>query len=71
MRDTTERPEAVEAGTVRLVGTDRDLIVSEVSHLLDDYSAYQSMSVAHNPYGDGEATGRILEAIRNWALKTA
>lgn len=66
MRDTTERPEAVEAGTVRLVGTDDDLIVAETCRLLDDHHAYQAMSRAHNPYGDGFAAGRILEAIRAW-----
>ena len=66
MRDTTERPEAVEAGTVRLVGTDVNQITSEVSRLLDDQTAYQSMSIAHNPYGDGKAAGRITEAILNW-----
>lgn len=66
MRDTTERPEAVEAGTVRLVGTDEDLIVAETCRLLDDNSAYEAMSRAHNPYGDGLAAGRILEAIRAW-----
>lgn len=66
MRDTTERPEAVEAGTVRLVGTDSELIVTQVSRLLDDPKAYEEMSVAHNPYGDGKATGRIMEAIRRW-----
>jgi len=66
MRDTTERPEAVVAGTVRLVGTDSDLIVAEVSRLLDDARAYDAMSIAHNPYGDGRATGRIIEAIRLW-----
>ncbi|MCC1494830.1 non-hydrolyzing UDP-N-acetylglucosamine 2-epimerase [Cognatishimia sp. F0-27] len=66
MRDTTERPEAVDAGTVRLVGTDPALIVSEVTRLLDDGAAYEAMSVAHNPYGDGQATGRILAAIRDW-----
>lgn len=66
MRDTTERPEAVEAGTVRLVGTDSELIVTQVSRLLDDPKAYAEMSVAHNPYGDGKATGRIMEAIRRW-----
>ena len=63
MRDTTERPEAVEAGTVRLVGTDTDLIVREVTRLLDDGDAYDAMARAHNPYGDGRASGRILEAI--------
>lgn len=63
MRETTERPEAVEAGTVKLVGTDDALIVSEVSRLLDDSSAYQQMSVAHNPYGDGRACERIADVI--------
>lgn len=67
MRDTTERPEALEAGTVRLVGTDEDLIVSSVARLLDDRSAYEAMSFAHNPYGDGSAADRILGAIRAWA----
>jgi UDP-N-acetylglucosamine 2-epimerase (non-hydrolysing) len=70
MRDTTERPEAVEAGTVRLVGTDSELIVTQVSRLLDDPQAYEEMSVAHNPYGDGKATGRIMEAIRRWKQQT-
>lgn len=63
MRDTTERPEAVDAGTVKLVGTDSDLIVREVSNLLDDGQAYEQMSRAHNPYGDGLASGRIRDAI--------
>lgn len=63
MRDTTERPEAVDAGTVRLVGTDADLIVSEVVRLLDDPAAYDAMARAHNPYGDGLAAGRIRDAI--------
>lgn len=63
MRDTTERPEAVTAGTVRLVGTDSDLIVREASALLDDAAAYTAMAQAHNPYGDGRAAGRISEAI--------
>jgi UDP-N-acetylglucosamine 2-epimerase (non-hydrolysing) len=69
MRDTTERPEAVEAGTVKLVGTDTALIVSEVSHLLDDPAAYQTMSFAHNPYGDGKAVTRILNTIRAYAAE--
>ena len=64
MRDTTERPEAVEAGTVRLVGTDVEAILSEASLLLDDAEAYAAMSRAHNPYGDGKAAGRILQALR-------
>jgi UDP-N-acetylglucosamine 2-epimerase (non-hydrolysing) len=69
MRDTTERPEAVDAGTVRLVGTDAERIVAEAERLLDDEAAYGLMSRAHNPYGDGHAAERILEAIRNWAVK--
>lgn len=64
MRDTTERPEAVEAGTVKLVGTNYDLIVSEVSHLLDDEKYYKSMSQANNPYGDGYACDKILNILR-------
>lgn len=65
MRDTTERPEAVEAGTVKLVGTDASRIFSESSHLLDDPAAYAAMARAHNPYGDGQACARIVEALRN------
>lgn len=64
MRDTTERPEALESGTVHLVGTNHDLIVSEVSTLLDDPAAYYKMSKAINPYGDGKACGRIVRALR-------
>lgn len=63
MRDTTERPEAVDAGTVKLVGTDVDLIVRETVSLLDDHAAYEAMSRAHNPYGDGLASQRIRNAI--------
>jgi UDP-N-acetylglucosamine 2-epimerase (non-hydrolysing) len=59
MRDTTERPEAVDAGTVKLVGTDTEKIVREASKLLADDDAYDTMSRAHNPYGDGQAAGRI------------
>ncbi|ELY5816622.1 UDP-N-acetylglucosamine 2-epimerase (non-hydrolyzing) [Cronobacter turicensis] len=65
MRETTERPEAVEAGTVRLVGTDTQRIVAEVTRLLHDEAAYQAMSHAHNPYGDGQACERILHALKN------
>ena len=61
MRDTTERPEALEAGTVKLVGTDYHKILDEVSILLDDHSTYEKMSKAVNPYGDGMACGRIVE----------
>ena len=63
MRDTTERPEAVEAGTVKLVGTDVKKIVAEVNALLTDTLAYQAMAFAHNPYGDGKACQRILQAL--------
>lgn len=63
MRETTERPEAVEAGTVKLVGTDVDLICTEVSRLIGDQEAYEIMSLAHNPYGDGKACQRIVEAL--------
>ena len=64
MRDTTERPEALSAGTVKLVGTDYDKIVSEVSRLIDDKDYYDTMSKAVNPYGDGLACERIIEALR-------
>ena len=64
MRDTTERPEALESGTVHLVGTNHDLIVNEVSTLLDDPIAYEKMSKAVNPYGDGQACRRIVEALK-------
>ena len=64
MRDTTERPEALEAGTVKLVGTSRDTIVNELSRLLDDPASYEIMSQALNPYGDGKACGRIVERLR-------
>ena len=64
MRDTTERPEALTAGTVKLVGTDYDKIVTEVSQLLDDCDYYDSMSKAVNPYGDGLACSRIIEIFK-------
>ncbi len=63
MRDTTERPEALDAGTVRLVGTDYDKIIKEVSALIDDTSVYESMSKAVNPYGDGRACQRIADIL--------
>ena len=66
MREITERPEAVEAGTVRLVGTDREKIVAETLRLLDDPEAYRSMSMANNPYGDGKAAGRIADFLESW-----
>lgn len=65
MRDTTERPEALKSGTVHLVGTNHDLIVSEVSMLLDDEKAYEKMSKAVNPYGDGKACDRIVRALND------
>ena len=67
MRDTTERPEAVKAGTVKLVGTNYDLIVRAVSTLLNDEEAYKKMAGAMNPYGDGHAAGRIINIM--WSLK--
>ena len=63
MRNTTERPEALDAGTVKLVGTDHDLIVNEVSRLLEDNNYYEKMSMAVNPYGDGLACSRIVKAL--------
>jgi UDP-N-acetylglucosamine 2-epimerase (non-hydrolysing) len=63
LRETTERPEAVAAGTVKLVGTDAGKIVAEASMLLSDAHAYATMSLAHNPYGDGCAAGRIAKAL--------
>ena len=65
MRDTTERPEALASGTVYLVGTDYDKIVSKISTLLDDASAYEKMSKAVNPYGDGQACRRIADVLAN------
>ncbi len=64
MRDTTERPEALEAGTVKLVGTDMHIIIEEAQRLLDDNMAYEKMSKAHNPYGDGKACSRIVDFIK-------
>ena len=69
MRDTTERPEAVDAGTVKLVGTSRETIVAEVRRLLTDEQAYATMSRAHNPYGDGKASEKIIDLIRNLHTK--
>ena len=68
MRDTTERPEAVVAGTVKLVGTDYAKIVSETSTLLDVQDAYQRMSMAINPYGDGKACERICNILHDAKL---
>jgi UDP-N-acetylglucosamine 2-epimerase (non-hydrolysing) len=65
MRDTTERPEAVEAGTVRIVGSDRNNIVYEAMQLLDDPEVYRTMRQAHNPYGDGKACDRIVHDLLN------
>ena len=65
MRDTTERPEALDAGTVKLVGTNYDMIVNEVSTLIDDAEAYAKMSQAVNPYGDGLGCERIIKIFYN------
>lgn len=67
MRDTTERPEAVDAGTVKLVGTNKSVIVRETNHLLDNADAFNAMSRAHNPYGDGKASERIGNILRQQA----
>ena len=64
MRDTTERPEALEAGTVKLVGTSKEIIIKEAQILLDDETEYNKMSKAHNPYGDGKACERIINFIK-------
>lgn len=69
MRDTTERPEAVEAGTVKLVGTDAELIEREVVRLLSDADEYARMSFAHNPYGDGAASQRIVQTLLEWSKR--
>ena len=63
MRDVTERPEAIAAGTVRLVGANRERIIANVSELLDNEASYVAMARAHNPYGDGQACARILAAL--------
>lgn len=65
MRDTTERPEAVQAGTVKLVGTDKEVIIREVSELISEPKAYEAMSKANNPYGDGMACTKIIDALKN------
>lgn len=65
MRDTTERPEAVEAGTVKLVGTDKYKIIREIQELIDNSQLYKKMSMSHNPYGNGKACKRIVEVVHN------
>ena len=65
MRETTERPEGVEAGTAKLVGTDADTIVRETERLLDDEAAYSAMARAHNPFGDGHSAARIADLLAN------
>ena len=69
MREVTERPEAIDAGTVRLVGANRDCIVTNVAELIEDIAIYKKMSHAHNPYGDGKASGRIIEILEKLKLK--
>lgn len=71
MRQTTERPEAVEAGTVELVGTDVDHIVNACTRLIDEPAHYRTMSEAHNPYGDGQAAQRIANILVQWSLSKA
>jgi UDP-N-acetylglucosamine 2-epimerase (non-hydrolysing) len=66
LRRTTERPEAVEAGTARLIGTASATILEESSRLLEDQAAYEAMARAHNPFGDGLASGRIVETTRRY-----
>ena len=68
MRDTTERPEAIEAGTARLVGTNRSAIEQHVARLLTDTEAYRAMSHAENPFGDGHAAQRIADCISKYAV---
>ena len=70
MRDTTERPEALNAGTVKLVGTNSQKIISEVEHLLADASSYQKMSLTHNPYGDGNSCEKILSVLSGEIAKS-
>ncbi|MGL6041161.1 MAG: non-hydrolyzing UDP-N-acetylglucosamine 2-epimerase, partial [Deefgea sp.] len=70
MRETTERPEAVAAGTAKLVGTDAQTIIKEVTYLLEDDTAYQAMSQASNPYGNGQSAQQIVELIRQWNPKS-
>ena len=65
MRDTTERPEGINAGTAKLIGTDKDRIIAEIFTLLDDDAAYAAMARAHNSFGDGQASQRIAEIIHN------
>ena len=70
MRNTTERPEAVEAGTVKLVGVNQQTIVDETMRLLNNSEAYRKMAYAHNPFGDGMASEKILEALMNFERTT-
>ena len=66
MRDTTERPEAVDAGTVKLVGTNKNSIVESVQQLLDNHKVYKTMSVVHNTYGDGTASEKIIKILKSF-----
>ena len=67
-RDTTERPEALEAGTVKLVGSEKKLIIEEAQKLINDSMEYEKMSMSHNPYGDGSACKKIVEFIKGIKL---
>ena len=71
LRRTTERPEAAQAGLARIIGTDPETIVKHVEELLDDSLAYRRMATAANPYGDGLASERIVEVLRNWRMGRA
>ncbi len=66
MRDVTERPEAVESGTVKLVGASKEKIVSSVSKVLENKTLYSKMSLANNPYGDGNACARIVDVLKKF-----
>ena len=68
MRDKTERPEAIEAGTVILVGTSKETIIQKVEELLTNKDLYENMSKSHNPYGDGKASQRIIKSIKKWRV---
>jgi UDP-N-acetylglucosamine 2-epimerase (non-hydrolysing) len=71
MRNTTERPEAVKAGTVKLVGTEKNFIFEGVSSLIEDENQYNKMSMAHNPYGDGKSSIRITNFLKSLPVEDA
>jgi UDP-N-acetylglucosamine 2-epimerase len=71
LRKTTERPEAAQSGLARIIGTNPDAIVKHVEELVEDNFAYRRMTTAANPYGDGRASERIVEVLRNWRMGRA